>query len=248
MISKLRDAFRTFGLLDGSLFLLGRALGRLSSGQWRIQRYVLVAQPVASVTLAGPARSASLEIRPVELEEARGLEWQRPMAVIERRYRDGAFCLGAFMKGKFVGFQWATVGPYEEDDVRSRFIPTPEGEAAWDFDIWVAPEYRVGRVFVRLWEAMNANLHGRGVNWSMSRISAFAPDSIRSHARLDAERVGWSLYLVAGTVQFTLMSQAPFFHLSGSGHRRPVLHVRAPAAPGLPAARAQLESTSPGPR
>lgn len=228
MISKLLDAFRTFGPFDGMLFLIGRLLAAATGGRCRIQRYVLVAQPVASVTLAGVARSASLEIRPVEIDEARTLAWDRPMEVIERRYRDGAFCLGAFMKGRFVGFQWAMVGPYEEDDVRSLFVPMPAGEAAWDFDIWVAPEYRVGRVFARLWEAMNANLHGRGVNWTMSRISAFAPDSLRSHARLEAARVGWSCYFIAGPLQLSLLSQAPFVHLCTSDERRPVLQVRAP--------------------
>lgn len=237
MIAKLRDAFRTFGPFDGTLFLIGRLLAAASGGRCRIQRYVLVAQPVASVTLAGVARSASLEIRPVELDEARTLTWDRPMAVIERRYRDGAFCLGAFMKGRFVGFQWAMVGPYEEDDVRSQFVPLPASEAAWDFDIWVAPEYRVGRVFARLWEAMNANLHGRGVNWTMSRISAFAPDSLRSHARLEAARVGWSFYLVAGRTQLSLLSQAPYLHWSRSDARRPVIAVKAPSLlpPSVPA-------------
>ncbi|MCW5624902.1 MAG: hypothetical protein KIT73_09325 [Burkholderiales bacterium] len=245
MISKIRDAFNTFGPIDGGLFLLGRGLETISGGRCRIQRYVLVAQPVPLAPASGTGRSASLEIRPIELDEARQLEWPRPFDVIERRYRDGAFCLGAFMKGKFVGFQWAVIGPYEEDDVRTRFVPTPAGRAAWDFDIWVAPEYRLGRVFIRLWDAMNATLHARGVRWSISRISAFAPESLRSHARLDAAHVGSSLYVIAGPIQLTLLGHPPFIHLGMTAERRPILHVSAPNATDSPVAPSQLNPTPP---
>ncbi len=245
MIASLLDAFRTFGLLDGSLFLFGRVCTRLTGGRCRVQKYVLVAQPVPAARIAPAARPGAVEIRSISADESRKLAWPRPDAVIERRYRHGAFCIGAFRNGQLIGFQWTVVGPYEEDDVRSRFVPVPAGRAAWDFDIWIAPEYRLGRTFLRLWDATNAMLHLRGVLWSMSRISAFAPESIRSHGKLAARRVGSSLYFIAGPLQLTVVSGPPFFHVGMCPTARPVIDVPAPDPTPAAAGVQPLSQTTP---
>jgi hypothetical protein len=241
MSSRLRSAFDTFGPVDASLFLAGRALEKLSGGRCRIQKYILVAQPVpAEPAQTAPGRSASMEIRSIGPDEASRLDWPRPREVIERRFAEGATCVAAFIKGRLAGFQWVSARPYEEDELRTLFVPLPPGRAAWDFDIWIAPEYRLGRVFIRLWEATNLRLRSAGVEWSMSRISAFAPESLRSHARLEARRLGSCVYLILGFLQISLLPCRPFVHVGLSARSRPVVGV---GPDGIRGARAVDRST-----
>ncbi|MDZ7829185.1 MAG: hypothetical protein U5K33_06760 [Halofilum sp. (in: g-proteobacteria)] len=63
--------------------------------------------------------------------------------------RAAAAWLRPAMAGSPVSCGWIE-GPYCEDEVRSLFIPRPEGEAVWDFDVYVAPDQRGTPVFARL--------------------------------------------------------------------------------------------------
>lgn len=229
MLATIKDAVRTFGGLNGSLFLAGQALSRATAGHCALKKYYIVAQPVPHQRLCPEGKGRAVEVKLLTVEEIRALPWPRPMEVIERRMRDGALCFGAFIKGQFVGFQWVCLGAYEEDDVRTLFVPEPAGHAAWDFDIYVHPDHRLGRAFVRLWDEMNMMLIARGVNWSVSRISAFAPDSMRSHARMSAQRIGTCFYVQLGPMQIALLSRAPFIHVGFNSRQRPVFRAEAPA-------------------
>ncbi|MFO1320406.1 MAG: hypothetical protein U1F52_12390 [Burkholderiales bacterium] len=228
MLSKIRDAVRMFGPWDGILFLAGQALSRVSGGRARLAKYYIVAQPVPTESDARLRRGGSIEVRRLEPAEVRALSWPRPQPVIERRLAEGAVCMAAFSKGRMIGFQWLSLGPYEEDDVRTRFDPSPAGRAAWDYDIFVDPDHRLGRAFVRLWDATNLFLRERGIPWSMSRISAFAPESRRSHASMEAVRIGTCLYLCVGSLQLSFLSRAPWMHVGFSSARRPVFRAEAP--------------------
>src|SRR5690606_27821891 len=97
---------------------------------------------------------------------------------------------------------------------RCDFRLEPAELAAWDFDIYVAPEHRMGRTFARLWEGANSYLRARGVEWSMSRISAYNAGSFKSHARLGARVVGRASFLFLGPLQLAWMSVPPYAHLS----------------------------------
>lgn len=46
----------------------------------------------------------------------------------------------------------------------------PSGEAVWDFDVYIFPQYRFGRVFAAMWSEANKYLQGRGITWSVSCI------------------------------------------------------------------------------
>jgi hypothetical protein len=229
MLSKLREVFGTFGVADGLVYLANRGLQGLSGGRVRLLKYYIVAQPVPAPAATPPRRSASMEVRVLDRDEILATEWPRPRHVIERRVAEGAECVAVFAKGRMVGFQWTLAGPYEEDEIRTLFCPLPEGRAAWDFDIFVEPEYRVGRAFLRLWDETNARLHARGVRWCVSRISAVAIDSRRSHARMQAVDVGACLYLCVGSVQLSLFDRRPFVHLGFGPGSRPVFRAVAPA-------------------
>ena len=228
MFAKIRVLLGNFGFADTCVFLGNRVLQAISRGHWRLLKYYVVAQPVPAPRDAAPRRPGGLEVRLLTRDEILAQSWPRPHHVIERRLTDGAQCVAAFSKGQMIGFQWTLVGPYEEDEVRTRFIPEPAGQAAWDFDIFVLPEHRIGRAFMRLWDETNARLHENGVRWTMSRISAFALESRRSHARMQAENVGACVYLCFGRVQFSLFDRQPKVHVGLSERSRPVFRAEAP--------------------
>ena len=71
-----------------------------------------------------------------------------------------------------LGYLWLKLQGYEEDEVRCRYVPVPERGTAWDFDIYVAPPYRMGRTFTRMWIAANDFLRSNGIEWTLSRISS----------------------------------------------------------------------------
>jgi hypothetical protein len=154
--------------------------------------------------------------------------------VIQWRYRQGAICLGAFEGTHFLGYVWLLLGAYEEDEVRCRFIPMPEGKAAWDFDVYVVPRYRFGMGFLRLWDEANRYLKERGIQWTMSRISAFNAVSLASHRRLGARVVGHAVFVVLGPCQLAVTTVFPFVRLSIGTRNEPRIRVYPPESRRLP--------------
>jgi hypothetical protein len=223
---KLRKAVEELGFLDALLYAVSRALSALSSGL-ALYKYVFVAQPVASASKLPAHRGQSITVRPVEEGDPVLESFPVPSGVIASRYRQGATCLAAFREEKLVCYAWVVHGPYDEDEVRSRFVPLPAGSSAWDFDVYVAPAERLGMGFSRLWAAVNEHLARAGVRWTMSRISAFNAPSLRSHARLGARKVGSATYLVTGRLQAMFATIPPYVHFCWRADKPPALRIRA---------------------
>jgi hypothetical protein len=141
--------------------------------------------------------------------------------------------LGAFKETSLVGYLWLLLGPYEEDEVRCRFIPMPQGKAAWDFDFYVVSRYRFGVGFLRLWDEANRYLKHRGIRWTMSRISAFNAVSLASHRRLGARVVGHAVFVVLGPCQLAVTTVFPFVQLSIGARNEPKIRVYPPKLRGL---------------
>ena len=125
---------------------------------------------------------------------------------------------------------WLCLGPYDEDEVRCRFVCEPEENTVWDFDVYVCPEARAGFVFARLWDEANAFLGKRGIAWSISRISAFNPGSLASHAGLGARRTAAATYLKLGRWQIMVADVPPYVHLSTDPVSVPRLRVTPPVS------------------
>ncbi len=179
-------------------YLARRALGVLGIG---FQRYHLVIQPVAEGSRVPERHRAVFDIREVD-EDSYRTEWfPRPAKVIRERFAQGARCWVAFKEGAPVGCQWLLNGPYLEDEVRCRFIPLPEGRVAWDFDVYVAPDFRMGRLFLLLWDTANQWMREQGITCSASRIDTLNLQSIRSHQRMGARIVGNAWFLTLGRIQ-----------------------------------------------
>lgn len=193
-----------------------------------LYKYYLVAQPVGKKPNLPPHRGHSVQVRLVTEEDWAVKEFPRPQAAIRGRYQQGAICLGAFNNNSFVGYLWLILGSYDEDEVRCRFILRPLGEVAWDFDVYVQPEYRSSLVFARLWDEANRYLRERGVHWTLSRVSAFNRMSRDSHRRLGAIEVGSALFLAVGRRQLMLSTCRPYLHISSRSGSFPEVQVAPP--------------------
>lgn len=217
---------QTLGIANGACYLVGRALSRLTGGRTRIVRYRFVAQPVPRQTQPLPAGSTL--IQEIDATHPMVSLFPRPPAVIRRRFELGHRCFLATSKGVFAGFLWLAHQAYEEDEVRSRFILTTPGQCAWDFDVYVEPRFRLGRMFSRLWQAANHALRSEGFEWSLSRISTFNAESLAAHHRLGAQSLGSATYLCIGPLQLSLVPTAPYFHVSLTPASRPRIKLCAP--------------------
>lgn len=226
--ARIRNVYRDFGFSEGTLYLAANALARITGGRARIIRYHLVAQPVPTSSNDLLRANGKTVVRHIAKNDPVVASFPRPPEVIAQRFASGATCLVAEVGGRFAGFLWLAHNAYEEDEVRCRYELIPSDLCAWDYDVYVEPDFRVGRTFSRLWDAANVHLADHGVHWSLSRISAFNANSLAVHRRLGIRRVGNATFIVLGRWQISLLGQSPFIHFSG-GPRRPILRLSPPA-------------------
>lgn len=227
MFSKIQSAIRELGFCDGLGYLIDQALAtRLKIGG--LTRYVLTAQPVPDEGGLGMGR---LEVREAKAGDPILADLPVNQAVLDYRFDQGAVCLVAVdqtnNQERAVGSIWFCFNAYDEDMVRARFVRRPPEVTAWDFDVYVAPDHRLGRTFARLWSAANDYLRARGVMWSLSRVSAYNVGSLRAHMRLGAREVGRATFLVLGPLQIMWATTKPYVHVSW-GKGVPKVEVRIP--------------------
>lgn len=223
-LEKLRTVFAELGS-KGLLYLLARALEGTPFG---VHAYYLMAQPVRAMPILAGGHGQSISVRRVMPGEAALARLPLSSEILAHRFGQGAICLGAFKGSAIIGCLWLSLGPYVEDEVRCRFLPSPEGKASWDFDVYIAPEHRVGLGFVRLWDEANRLLHEHRVGWSLSRISLLNTNSISAHFKLGSRVVAKVVFLRAGRLQAMFSGLPPYFHFSASPASAPVLRVLPP--------------------
>ena len=223
-----RPRLRDFGCVDAPLYLLMRLLRRLPGGHARLLKYRFWAQPVPERPLM-PGRRGALAIRSLGPQDPEIKQVPRDPGLVATRLANGDICLGAVKQGRLAGYMWIATGGYDEDEVRARFEPRPEGRAAWDYDIFILPEERGGLLFVRLWDAAYELLRARGHRWCVSRISSFNLASSASQARMGAKPLGWSIFLILFKCQFMISSMVPHLHVAPPGRKGPVLRLDAEA-------------------
>lgn len=191
----------------------------------KIFRYYFVAQPVATSPFLPARLGKSIEIRQLQSTDVALADLPIHDAVRQYRFDQNAICFGAFQDKLIVGCLWLCPAAYNEDEVRCCYMLTPEKSTAWDFDVYVAPAARGGFAFLKLWDAANAYLREQDVTWSLSRISAFNPDSLRAHQNLGARRFASAVFLQLGRVQLMISSAKPWVHLSVSSSHIPELNL-----------------------
>ena len=225
MLSTLRSAMDTLGAVNGLLYLAGRLLQRITGDRFRIIRYLIVAQPVPTPFTPSCRPSETETVAAAASGDGATAHFPRPPEVIRHRYEQGHTCLVATSKGRFAGFLWFARGHYEEDEVHCRFVLAAPDHCAWDYDVHVEPQFRMGRTFARLWDAANERYAAAGIRWSCSRISAFNRQSLQSHQRLGIRKLATLTFICLGPLQVSVMSCRPFFNVSWRGAGRPSVVV-----------------------
>ncbi len=214
IIASLKSTLRSLGWVDGLTYLLAQAVSRLTRGHVRIISYDLVVQPITDGLDLPVHRGKDIEIREIVAGDPLLAAMDRPAEIVDFRFEQGARCLVALKKGELAGFLWWTQGPYTEDEVRCVFVPEPQGQAIWDFDVYVAPRYRFSPIFPCLWHVATKQLFSQGYRYSCSRISAFNPASLAAHRRLGAKIVDRRLFICFGRLELSLSRQSPRFYVS----------------------------------
>jgi len=205
LFKPLRETLNKLDTTDGLIYLLAKVLRRLSGGRARIVRYHFFAQPVPQEPKKYTRPSVKSRVRQITAADPIMAAFPRSNAVIEQRFQSGATCFVAENDGRFAGYLWLAKEKYEEDEVRCTYSFTPPERCAWDFDLYVEPEYRIGRTFARLWDAANEHLAGEGVQWSLSRITPLNLGSIAAHQRLGLIKLCSATFLCIGSKQISFI-------------------------------------------
>jgi hypothetical protein len=232
MIGRLQQRWRglvsEFGRADlAVMYGLHRVMQRCSSGRAAIVPYALMAQPVGNPALAELRPDTGTVVRRIAPADPVVSSFPRPRVVNEHRFATGSQCYVAWVKGRFAGHIWVARGRYAEDEVRCDFELAEQAACAWDYDVYVEPEFRLGRTLGRLWKEVDDSLSAQGLQWTFSRINRFNASSMRSHQRLGAREVGRICFLTLGTVQVRLGGGA-FITISLANGRRPTCRLAPP--------------------
>lgn len=224
--TKIKQPFVDFGVTTAMLYLCQRVLARLPVSL-SVMKYYLVAQPVPPAPKR--VRPHQLRIEHITRQRYKTNWFPRPQAAINARFDQNTDCFVAFNGDEPLACLWLKVnGDFVEDTVRCRFRPLPVAHTAWDFDVFVHPEHRLGRTFLHLWNHTFEWMREREIQWTMSRIDAFNLASINSHKRLGAVVTDSIVFWTWGRLQLAVSSQSPRLSLSRTAV--PLWSIEAPAS------------------
>ncbi len=228
VIASIRENLASLGPANTLLYSLSRVLDWATRSRCRIFKYYFVAQPVPPEITTTEFRKSSTQIYFATAGMPIVEQFPRPPEVIARRFADGADCMVAERAGKLVGYLWVKRHSYQEDEVRCTYVLVPPDALAWDFDVYIAPEFRISRAFSQLWSAGHRFLRDRGCQWSISRISAFNANSLVSHERLGIVHLASGVFVALGPIQLAAFSCTPYLHVAFSRSGAPRLEFHAP--------------------
>jgi hypothetical protein len=228
MLRRIQGPFREFGFAPGLLYAIDRVLSAISP-KLRLHVYEFMVQPITDKPLLPRNFKRQLVVREIKAGDAEmALMPVRP-DLMAARLRNRATCLGALKDDVLIGYMWFCSPAYDEDEVRCTYLVEPAGEAVFDFDFYLFPEYRLGLGFVALWNGANEYLTQRGIRYTFSRLTRFNLASRRAHQHLGWKRVGRALFLKAWQVEVMVSTVHPYVHVSptASGRARVRLSPRA---------------------
>jgi hypothetical protein len=225
MLQKFIILFKELGFFAGLLYTTGRVLAKISPGL-RLYFYEIMVQPIPEKPLIPARLTKNLEIREIKRGDPEVDLMPAQADIKETRFKQNAICLGAFQKGRFIGYMWFCSYAYEEDEVRCTFLLSPVKEAVFDFDFYLFPEHRMGLGFIGMWNGANKFLNSRGIKYTFSRLTRTNIASRRAHNHLGWKCVGRTLFLQAWRVQFMAATIFPYLHLSFGNSGRVQLKLR----------------------
>lgn len=223
----MRKTVASIGWIDSCWYALDYALQGVSRHA-AAHKYYIVAQPTTRAQRLGAGHGQSIQTREIFSDDPCIAQFPRSPDVIAKRFAQGARCYGAFSDNQLAGIIWLQAGEYFEDEIRGHFRWVPQRDAVWSFDVYVAPEHRIGMTFIKLWQDTEARLHDQGIRYTIGRISAFNVRSRASHQRMGWHEVGQCVFIVLGKWQWMLSSQRPYIHFSASSKNVPSLEFKLP--------------------
>ncbi len=224
-MKSLKKLYKELGGVDCGWYLFKRLFAVLFPAL-SVNRYKLLAQKVNGEMPSRCCGHESVIIKQV-LNSDYNIDWfPRSLEIIQSRFAQHAICFVAFKNNQPAGCLWLVLGPYDEDEVKCKFVP--QKSAAWDFDVYIKPEHRLSRIFMYLWHEANQYMRLNGIRWTMSRVDAFNDQSIRSHKRMGAIIIGSATFIGYGNLQVMLSSVYPFLHASMNKRHRPTLNLFSP--------------------
>jgi hypothetical protein len=226
--ARLLEHWTALGPLGFVVDLLDRGLTSATSGLCRLRCYHVVAQPIRTLPLAGLRNTSRIQTRWIQAGDPASFAFPRPLEVIRQRFESGSSCLCATYDGEFAAYLWLQRDRYQEDEVRCDYLLFDRQSCVWDYDVYVEPSRRIGRTFAILWQEANRQLSQQGVRWTLSRIAANNPASMRSHARLGARRVALLNFLCVGPMQISMFTVPPYLHIGIGPLNRAQVQLRAP--------------------
>lgn len=224
---KILNNTRQLGVLNGVLYSVNRLYQKIT-GNSLIYKYYFYVQPVSNKPLLPARLGQGYTIKQLSIGDPNFGYFNRPISAINSRFEQGAICFCAIKNDTPIGFIWIKLGEYTEDEVRCTFNPVPSGKNAWDFDVFISPEDRLGISFALLWDHVNRWLVERDYKWTSSRVSAFNSISIRSHSRLGAKRVGSATFFKFLNAEIGLFSKKPYLFVSLTPMKSPKIKINPP--------------------
>ncbi len=227
LYTRLQGNLRTLGWVDSFWLAMHFLLSRTFRGA-AVNSYFIMARRTAHETQLRPDQATSITVRAVPPGDPALAQIPRPPDVIRMRFAQGGVCYGAFNQDAFAGFLWMQSRTYCEDEFRCCFKLPGNDIAMWSYDVFVMPAHRLGLTFLKLREDVDAVLRGKGVAWTVGRISAFNLRSRTSHERLGYRSLGRCVVINVGRLQVVLSVFRPYLHVSLSAGRFPTITLRFP--------------------
>jgi len=226
MLNKLNRLIISFGYRVTAAYLLHRLLQKLSKSSG-CYYYYIYEQELTQHKQAQALRAANSKLAFNWYQDFDDIHLQlpRPESVLKERFNQKTSCVMAIQEQEVTACAWFTESSYQEDEVRCTFDFSHLPNHVWDYDVYVIPKYRVGRLFLRLWRQVEMYWQDKGKTASLSRISAFNQNSVTSHEKLGAKRLASACFLCVGNIQLMVSSTAPYINLSCSTNSRPTIKV-----------------------
>lgn len=224
--AKLASLAELYNQLSASAFVaicVHKAIRKLSKKN-ALHYYHFYRQPIEAPPARKSNRRSAFSFSWHESFSPAMLSLPRPETRLRERFRQKTACLLGTKGDQVVSCAWFAYQTYEEDEVWCRYDFSRSPESVWDYDIFVAPPYRMGRAFHLTWQSAAAALHAAGYRRTLSRISAYNPNSIKSHEKLGALRCGSAMYLKLWALQIMASNKSPYLHITASEKGRPVLY------------------------
>lgn len=218
---------RAIGTTNAIYYLVNQVITKISA-RLSLQRYHLVAQPLANKISIGSRRGKKITVKEIEAGDVVLQRFPRPQSEIDRRFVSGAVCLCAFKDDELTGYLWFTQHACLELPQPCEVTPGPG--AVWDFDCYIFPDYRLSPAFAKLWEKAETRMRESGAQWSLSRISAFNSASMASHRRLGMKILKTLTFFSFGKVRIMFANLPPYFHLAWRDDQLPRLRLNPPTA------------------